>query len=201
MAKRVFDVIVSLCGVILLAPLWVLVAVAVKLSSRGPVFHHAVRVGKDGEHLVVYKFRTMVADASSTGPGITRRSDPRVTALGRQLRRLKIDETPQLINVLRGEMSLVGPRPEDPRYVAGYTPEQLRVLTVRPGVCSPAVVKYRHEEALLDAADDPEEAYLRVVLPDKLRMDLQYIDNRSLIGDLRILGLALLSLWGRRPQP
>ena len=197
MAKRVVDIVVSLCGVIVLAPLWMLVAVAVKLSSRGPVFHHAVRVGKDGEHFVVYKFRTMVADASSTGPGITGRGDPRVTQLGRQLRRLKIDETPQLINVLRGEMSLVGPRPEDPRYVAGYTPEQLRVLTVRPGVCSPAVVKYRHEEALLDAADDPEGAYVRVILPDKLRMDLDYIDNRSLIGDLKILGLAFISVFAR----
>lgn len=199
MLKRAVDVTLSTLGGIFLTPLWVVVAVMIKLDSPGPVLHRAVRVGRDGEHFVLYKFRTMTVDAVSTGPGITRRGDPRVTRVGGILRSLKFDETPQLINVIRGDMSLVGPRPEDPRYVLGYSPEQRRVLTVRPGLCSPAVVKYRHEEALLEASEDPESTYVNVVLPDKLRMDLDYINHRSLPGDLRILIRSVLSILGRSP--
>jgi lipopolysaccharide/colanic/teichoic acid biosynthesis glycosyltransferase len=198
--KRAVDVILSTIGAVFLIPLWLLVALAIKLDSPGPVLHRAVRVGMNGERFVLYKFRTMAADAVATGPGITRRGDPRVTRLGRMLRSLKLDETPQLINVIRGDMSLVGPRPEDPRYVLGYSPEQRRVLTVRPGLCSLATVKYRHEEAFLANSDDPENTYVHVVLPDKLRMDLEYIDHHSLPGDLGILIRSLLSILGRSPQ-
>lgn len=198
--KRIVDVVLSTIGAILLIPLWMGVAIAIKLDSPGPVLHRAVRVGINGEHFVLYKFRTMTADAVATGPGITRRGDPRITRFGRTLRSLKLDESPQLINVMRGDMSLVGPRPEDPRYVLGYSPEQRRVLTVRPGLCSPAAIKYRHEEALLGDSEDPERAYVRSVLPDKLRMDLEYIDHRSLPGDLRILIRSLVSILGRSPQ-
>lgn len=198
MLKRAFDVVVSASVVLIALPLWAVVAVAIKLSSPGPVFHRARRIGKDGRPFTLYKFRTMVADADAQGPGITRRDDPRITRVGRFLRRMKIDEMPQLLNVLRGEMSIVGPRPEDPRYVARYTPEQRRVFSVRPGMASPAFLKYRHEEELLAAlGGNLEEAYLQHVLPDKLRMDLDYIACQSFAYDLAILAQAALSLFTR----
>lgn len=196
--KRAFDVVVSALVVLVALPLWAAVAVAIKLDSPGPVFHRARRIGKDGRPFTLYKFRTMVADADARGPGITRRDDPRITRVGGFLRRMKIDEMPQLLNVLKGEMSIVGPRPEDPRYVARYTPEERRVFAVRPGMASPAFVKYRHEEELLAAlGGDLEEAYLQHVLPDKLRMDLDYIARQSFGYDLAILAQAALSLFTR----
>ncbi len=196
--KRAFDLIVSLLVILIALPLWALVALAIKLDSPGPVFYRGLRVGKGGKIFRIYKFRTMVVDAPRLGPGITRGNDPRITRVGRWLRRFKIDEMPQLINVLKGEMSIVGPRPEDPRYVAHYTPEQRRVLTVRPGMASPAFIKYRHEEEILAAAGERwEEVYITQVLPDKLRMDLEYIDSQSFLGDLIILIQAALSLFVR----
>jgi len=198
MLKRAFDSVVSLLVILIALPLWLAVAIAIKLDSPGPVFYRGLRVGKDGKMFHIYKFRTMVVDAPKRGPGITQGNDPRITRVGRFLRRLKIDEMPQLINVLKGEMSIVGPRPEDPRYVAHYTPEQRRVLSVRPGMASPAFIKYRREEELLAAAgDDVEHVYLTQILPDKLRMDLDYIENQSFLGDLAILAQAALSLFKR----
>lgn len=204
MLKRAFDVVVSALVVLVALPLWAAVALAIKLDSPGPVFHRARRVGKDGRPFTLYKFRTMVVDAHARGPGITHRDDPRITRVGRFLRRMKIDEMPQLLNVLKGEMSIVGPRPEDPRYVAHYTPEQRQVFAVRPGMASPAFIKYRHEEELLAAlGGDPERAYLQHILPDKLRMDLEYIACQSFGYDLSILAQAALSLFtkpdGRLP--
>ena len=194
--KRAFDTIVSLLVITIALPLWLVVAIAIKLDSPGPVFYRGQRVGKDGKLFAIYKFRTMVVDAPNRGPGITHGADPRITRVGRFLRKLKIDEMPQLINVLKGEMSIVGPRPEDPRYVAHYTPEQRRVLSVRPGMASPAFIKYRHEEDLLAVAgDDLERVYLTQVLPDKLRMDMAYIDTQSFLGDLAILVRAAISLF------
>jgi len=204
MLKRVFDVLVSSTVIFIALPLWAIIAIAIKLDSPGPVFYRGVRVGKDGKIFTIYKFRTMVVDAPNRGPGITSSKDPRITRVGRLLRKLKIDEMPQLINVLKGEMSIVGPRPEDPRYVAHYTPEQRRVLTVRPGMASPAFIKYRHEEEILAAAgDDLEHVYLTQILPDKLRLDLEYIEHQSFIGDLAILAQAALSLFttAGREQP
>jgi len=196
MFKRIFDFIVSLAVILIAFPIWILVALAIKMDSPGPVFHRGTRVGKDGKPFTLFKFRTMVADAPRRGPGITQQDDPRITRVGRFLRKLKIDEMPQLINVLKGEMSIIGPRPEDPRYVAHYTPEQRRVLTVRPGMASPAFIKYRHEEELLAAAsDDLEHVYLTQILPDKLRMDIEYVRNQSFIGDLSIFAQAALSLF------
>ena len=196
MLKRAFDFVVSLLIILIALSLWLAAAVAIKLDSPGPVFHRARRIGKDGQPFTLYKFRTMVADAPRQGPGITRQDDPRITRVGRFLRKLKIDEMPQLINVLKGEMSIVGPRPEDPRYVAHYTPEQRRVLSVRPGMASPAFIKYRHEEELLAAAgDDVENTYLTVILPDKLRLDLEYIEQQSFLFDLGVLARAALSLF------
>ena len=194
MLKRAFDFVISLLVILIALPLWLAVAIAIKLDSPGPVFHRATRIGKDGKPFTLYKFRTMVADAPSRGPGITSSEDSRITGVGRFLRKLKIDEMPQLINVLRGEMSIVGPRPEDPRYVAHYTPEQRRVLSVRPGMASPAFVKYHNEETLLKG-ESWEETYVNVILPDKLRMDLKYIEQRSFLYDLQIVAQATLSLF------
>lgn len=198
MMKRAFDIIVSFLVILIAIPLWAVAAVAIKLDSTGPVFYRGRRIGKDGKRFVLYKFRTMVADAHR-GAAITLGNDPRITRVGRLLRWLKIDEMPQLINVVKGEMSIVGPRPEDPRYVAHYTPEQLRVLDVRPGMASPAFIKYRHEEELLTTAgDDHEQAYLSTILPDKLRMDLEYLDQQSFFFDLIVLAKAAISLFSDR---
>lgn len=196
MIKRIFDFTASLLVILIALPLWLAVAIAIKLTSPGPVFYRGVRVGRDGEPFAIYKFRTMVEDASNRGPGITSGNDSRITRIGRLLRKLKIDEMPQLINVLEGDMSIVGPRPEDPRYVAHYTPEQRRVLSVRPGMASPAFIKYRHEEEILaTAGEDLEHIYLTRVLPDKLQMDLDYIEQQSFLGDLTVLAQAALSLF------
>ena len=199
--KRAFDVVLSAAALLVTAPAWPLIAVAIVLESGGPVFYRSVRVGRGGEPFVLYKFRTMVPGAGSTGPGVTRGGDPRVTRVGMLLRRWKLDELPNLLNVLRGDMSLVGPRPEDPRFVACYSPEQLRVLSVRPGITSPATHRFRHEEALLAGAGDPEAAYIHAVLPQKLRIDLDYVEQRSLFVDLKVLGRTLAAIVGAAPPP
>lgn len=186
MGKRMFDIAGATLGLILAGPLLLILAVAIKIESRGPVFFRGVRVGLHGNHFRIFKFRSMVADAEQSGPGITAAGDSRVTRLGRLLRRFKLDELPQLLNVLKGEMSLVGPRPEDPRYVAHYTAEQRRVLSVRPGITGAASVRYRHEEVLL-RGPDWETVYLTVIMPDKLKIDLAYIEHWSFGSDLKVL--------------
>jgi lipopolysaccharide/colanic/teichoic acid biosynthesis glycosyltransferase len=195
--KRLFDIGVSLLALVVLSPVAGAVAIAVRLSGRGPVLHRGTRTGLNGQPFILYKFRTMTAGAALAGPGITSSTDVRITRVGKWLRTTKLDELPQLINVLRGEMSLVGPRPEDPRYVALYTPEQRRVLSLRPGIVSPAAIAYRHEEALLAGFADIESAYLDEVLPRKLAMDLEYIETQTFFGDLRILGRMMKALVER----
>jgi len=185
-ARRALDVAASLAGLILLSPLFLLIAARIKLDSPGPVFYRAQRVGRGGVLFRLYKFRSMVAGADKRGPGITAAGDDRVTRVGRFLRRTKLDELPQLINVLTGDMSLVGPRPEDPRYVALYTPQQLKVLAVRPGITSAASLTYRHEEQLL-AGPDWEKVYREQVLPAKLAVDLAYLEHRSLRQDVFLI--------------
>ena len=180
---RLLDLAASLIGLIILCPLLLVVALLIKLDSPGPVLYRAKRVGKDGRPFHLFKFRSMVSDADRRGPGITTAGDQRVTRVGGWLRRTKVDELPQLINVLRGEMSLVGPRPEDPRYVALYTPEQRRVLAVRPGITSPASLKYRHEEQLLSGSNW-EQTYTDQIMPDKIEIELDYLSQRSLWSDL-----------------
>jgi lipopolysaccharide/colanic/teichoic acid biosynthesis glycosyltransferase len=195
-AKRVFDVIVSSLLIMIALPLWFVLALAIKLDTPGPIFHSGTRTGYRGRPFRIYKFRTMVAGAALRGPGITTADDIRITRVGRFLREYKIDEMPQLINVLKGEMSIVGPRPEDPRYVACYTPRQRSVLTVRPGMASPAAIKYRHEEEILElAGEDWEEVYVNQVLPDKLELDLDYIERDSMLYDLAVLVRAVASLF------
>jgi FlaA1/EpsC-like NDP-sugar epimerase/lipopolysaccharide/colanic/teichoic acid biosynthesis glycosyltransferase len=184
--------IVSGCGLLLLAPVFLVIGLMIKLTSPGPVFYRGERVGRWGRRFKLYKFRSMVQDADRRGPGITGKDDPRITAVGRFLRRTKLDELPQLINILRGEMSLVGPRPEDPRYVAFYTAEQRRLLSVRPGITSPASLYYRQEETLL-AGDDWERAYCKQILPHKLALDLAYLRERTLWTDLVLILSTLIN--------
>jgi len=192
--KRTFDFLFSAFFLLILSPVFLLIALLIKLDSPGPVFYRAVRVGKKGEPFRLYKFRSMAAGAAVKGPGITHQGDPRVTWVGNWLRRFKLDELPQLINVCKGEMSLVGPRPEDPRYVAVYTPEHRRVFSVRPGITSAASVRYRHEEKLLIGADW-EDTYLQVILPEKLKIDLDYIQRRTFATDLLIIWQTFLALF------
>ena len=194
MIQRSIDLLAAALGLILLSPLFLAVAALIKLTSPGPVFHRAQRVGKDGVPFTLFKFRSMRAGAAASGPGITRSGDERITPIGRLLRRTKIDEIPQLLNVILGDMSLVGPRPEDPRYVTLYTPEQKRILSVRPGITSAASIRYRHEEALL-TGDDWEKRYVSDVMPAKLRIDLDYLDRRTTASDVGILWQTFLALF------
>ena len=183
-AKRIFDLTVASLALLLLSPLLLGIAFLVRLTSRGPVFHRAERVGRGGRLFRLYKFRSM--RVGIPGPAITGASDPRVTPLGRWLRRWKLDELPQLFNVVSGEMSLVGPRPEDPVYVARYTPKQRFLLSFRPGITSEGSVRFRHEEQLLEGPNW-EEKYRTVVLPEKLRIELEYLRHRTFLTDLRVL--------------
>ncbi len=194
MPKRIFDIVVSTAALILLSPLLFIVAILIKLTSPGPIFYRATRVGKDSTQFTLIKFRSMVINADRLGPGITGASDGRITSIGRLLRRAKIDELPQLINVLKGDMSIVGPRPEDPRYVALYTDEQRHVLNVRPGITSPASVTYRHEEQLL-VGEDWEQIYITEVMPAKLQLDLAYARHSGLWQDLKIILRTLTALF------
>ena len=181
-----FDGAGSIIGLIVLSLLFLAIAVAVKLSDGGPVFYRATRVGKNGRLFKLYKFRSMIVEGDRQGLGITIDGDSRITRLGRVLRRFKLDELPQLLNVVKGEMSLVGPRPEDPRYVALYSPEQRRVLEVRPGITSLASLKFRREELLL-RGENWEATYVKDILPRKLAIELEYIGCRTLLGDVKII--------------
>jgi lipopolysaccharide/colanic/teichoic acid biosynthesis glycosyltransferase len=192
MLKRFVDFTISILALILMAPLMVVIAALIKLTSSGPVFHRSRRIGRGGQPFVLLKFRTMVAGAA--GPGITAARDQRVTRFGRVLRRTKLDELPQLVNVLRGEMSLVGPRPEDPRYVSLYDPEQRRVLSVLPGITSEASVKFRNEEAMLQG-EEWEKTYVEVIMPEKLKLELAAIDRSSLRHDMTVLFRTFLAIW------
>jgi lipopolysaccharide/colanic/teichoic acid biosynthesis glycosyltransferase len=201
MIKRLFDLVVSGIGLVLFAPVLLLVALLIKLDSPGTVFYKGDRVGKDGVPFKILKLRTMALHADRMGPALTRGQDPRVTRTGQVLRRWKIDELPQLINVLRGEMSLVGPRPESPGYVQHYTEAQRKVLEVKPGITGLTQVKYRNEEALLRHCTDLEGEYLAVIMPRKLALDLEYIRQRSLPLDLVLIGKTLACLFSREECP
>ena len=197
MAKRLFDLAISVLGLFLLAPVLLVVGVLIKLDSPGPVFYRGNRVGKDAVPFKMCKLCTMVAGADRLGCALTHGQDPRVTRVGRVLRKWKIDELPQLTNVLRGEMSLVGPRPESPGYVQHYTEAQQQVLSVKPGITGPSQVKYRNEESLLQHCNDLEGEYLAVIMPRKLELDLAYVRQRSLLLDLMLIGQTFACLFNR----
>ena len=187
MSKRLFDVLAAVAGLLVLSPLFALVALAIKLTSSGPVFYRQERVGRDFRPFRIYKFRTMVVDAPKLGGQITAGRDPRITSIGHLLRKTKLDELPQLLNVLSGEMSLVGPRPEVPKYVEMFRPQFAEVLSVRPGITDLASVKYRDENEILGQADDPEAAYVNQVLPDKLALATEYVRRASFWFDVRLI--------------
>jgi len=196
MAKRALDLVISILGLLLLSPLLLVLALWIKLDSRGPVLYRGKRVGKDGRSFLMYKFRTMVMGAEKRGPAVTYRGDPRITPAGRFLRKTKLDELPQLLNVLRGEMSLVGPRPEDPSYVGFYTPEQRQVLSVKPGITGPTQLEYRDEASMLQG-EGVDEEYVTRLMPEKLKLDLEYVGTRSLLLDLKILWRTATTLLSR----
>ncbi|MDO4334376.1 MAG: sugar transferase [Bacteroidales bacterium] len=185
--KRTFDIIASGLGLICLSPLFIFLAVWIKLDSKGPVFYRQTRVGRDNKDFRLFKFRSMRPDSDKLGLITVGGRDPRVTRSGYYIRKYKLDEFPQLINVFKGDMSLVGPRPEVRKYVDMYTPEQMHVLDVRPGITSLASIRYRNENDLLAAADDPDRCYIEQVMPDKLAIDLEYVKNASLSTDIRLI--------------
>lgn len=190
---RAFDLFWSIAGLAVLSPLFLLVGALVKLADGGPVFYRQERIGRGGVPFRILKFRTMRTDADRVGTLITVGRDPRITPVGAFLRRWKIDELPQLVNVVRGEMGLVGPRPEVPRYVALYTPDQARVLRLRPGVTDVASIAYRYENDLLQGCPDPEAFYVQRILPDKIRINLEYAARASVWSNFKVI-LATLGL-------
>jgi lipopolysaccharide/colanic/teichoic acid biosynthesis glycosyltransferase len=185
--KRAVDILAASIGLVILSPLFAAVAGCISLTSRGPIFFRQIRLGKNHRAFRIVKFRSMVDGGPGRGSAITIAGDQRVTSIGRLLRRYKIDELPQLWNVLRGEMSLVGPRPELAEYVALYTPQQRAVLQVRPGITDPASLAYRNEEDLLAAHADPEQFYRTQILPDKLARNIAYLKSMSLTQDLGLI--------------
>ena len=196
MPKRLLDMAAALCGLLLLSPLLVLIAVAIKLDSPGPVFYRQERVGRHGRLFRIFKFRTMAVAQPADGAQITVAGDTRITRIGALLRRTKLDELAQLLDVLRGTMSLVGPRPEVARYVAHYPPAwRERLLSVRPGITDFASVRFRDESDLLARAADPEREYIDVILPMKLRYALRYLDQPTIANDLRVIGLTLNTVF------
>jgi lipopolysaccharide/colanic/teichoic acid biosynthesis glycosyltransferase len=186
MSQRLFDLACTLPGLALLSPLLLVLAIAVKSYDGGPVFYRGKRVGAGGRVFGLFKFRTMVVNADKVGGGVTVARDNRVTPVGRILRKYKLDELPQLFNVVSGDISLVGPRPEDPRITARYTPEQKAVLQYRPGITSPASLQFRDEESLLTGSDW-ETSYFKEILPRKLDLELAYFPNRTLFSDFGIV--------------
>ncbi|MDO9004219.1 MAG: sugar transferase [Aquabacterium sp.] len=195
MSKRLFDLLLASLGLLLLSPALLLVALAIKLDSPGPVFFRQERVGRFGQPFRIHKFRTMRHDPQGTGPQITVGADHRITRIGHALRGSKLDELPQLIDVWLGRMSLVGPRPEVPRYVSHY-PASVRdkVLSVRPGITDLASIEYRDESSVLARASDPEHAYIHEILPHKLALAVRYVDQASVWTDIRLIARTLAAI-------
>lgn len=185
--KRFFDIVASLLGLIVLSPLLLVVAIWVKLDSEGPVFFRQVRVGRYNKDFRIFKFRSMRVGSDKGSQVTIGGRDPRVTRSGYFIRKFKIDELPQLINVLVGDMSLVGPRPEVRHYVDYWTPEQMRVLDVRPGITDPASIRFRNENELLAKAKNPEKYYVEVIMPQKIKLYLEYVNQASFWYDLKLI--------------
>lgn len=185
--KRVFDIVVSLVALAILLPFLFLISVWIKFSSKGAIFYKQERVGKDFKPFILYKFRSMVIDADKIGPGVTSGDDPRVTKIGKMLRRTKIDELPQLLNVLKGDMSLVGPRPELMKFVESQKEKYKKVLSVKPGITDNASIAYRNEEEMMKKYKDKERAYIEEILPQKIKLYNKYIDNITFLNDCKLI--------------
>jgi len=197
--KRAFDLLTSSIGLVILWPLFLVLGVLIKLGSPGPVFFRQERVGRYGRIFRIHKFRTMVTESEQKGLQITVGADKRITTEGVMLRKYKLDELPQLIDVFIGDMSIVGPRPEVSKYVAHYPPAiRELVLSVRPGITDPASIQYKDENTILDGAEDPERVYLLEVLPIKLSYYADYVNTRSFLGDLKLIFITLGVVFFRR---
>ena len=195
MVKRAFDAVFSFIGVLLLSPALIIISVLIKLDSPGPVFYKGVRVGLQGRPFKMFKFRTMVIDADKVGGSSTPEDDPRLTRMGRFLRKFKLDELPQLINVLTGEMSLVGPRPQVQWAVDLYTPEERTVLTVRPGITDYASLHFPNEGEILKGSKDPDKDYMEKIHPKKMSLSLDYVRSRSFWVDLKIILQTIVAIF------
>jgi lipopolysaccharide/colanic/teichoic acid biosynthesis glycosyltransferase len=191
MLKRLFDIIFSVAGLTFLSPLFLIMAIWIRKDSKGPIFYKQIRVGKNNTEFLLYKFRSMVTGADQKGLLTVGGKDPRVTKSGYFIRKFKLDEFPQLINVLLGDMSIVGPRPEVPKYVALYNEDQKKVLSVRPGISDWASIRFSDENELLEKAKNPESLYISEIMPEKLLMNLEYIEKRNLWIDFKIIILTL----------
>lgn len=190
--KRLFDIVASGLGLLVLSPLFLILAIWIKLDSKGPVFYRQVRVGKDNKDFRIFKFRSMRVGSDKGSLVTIGGRDPRITRSGYFIRKLKLDELPQLINVFVGDMSLVGPRPEVRHYVDYWTEEQMHVLDVRPGITDPASIKFRNENELMEQAEDPEDYYINVIMQEKLKLYLEYVKNHTFWGDI---GLIFKTFW------
>jgi len=198
-AKRTFDLIVAGCGLLVILPALIIIALAIKKTSEGPVFFRQIRVGRNERPFRIMKFRTMTVDAPLRGPQITMGADPRITPIGTVLRRYKLDELPQLFNVVWGDMSLVGPRPETPDYVALYPQDERReIFQVRPGITDNASIIFSNESELLGRAEDPLDYYVSTILPKKRALYLDYVRNRSFFGDIAIVWRTILVILNSR---
>ena len=193
--KRVFDVVASFIGILILSVFFAIIAVIIKFDSKGTVFYRQIRVGKAGKHFRIFKFRTMKFDADKNGQLLTVGNDQRITKAGHFLRKTKLDELPQIINVLRGEMSFVGPRPEVPRYVELYNETQRQILLMRPGITDIASIEYRNESAILAASEDPERTYIEEIIPSKINLNMRYLYSISIVQDIRIILLTIIKIF------
>ena len=185
--KRLFDILASGCGLLVLSPVFIIVAIWIKLDSQGPVFYRQTRVGRYNKDFRIFKFRSMRVGSDKGSLVTIGGRDPRVTRSGYFIRKFKIDELPQLINVFTGDMSLVGPRPEVRHYVNYWTPDQMRVLDVRPGITDPASIRFRNENELLEKAQDPERYYIDVIMQEKIKLYLEYVEKSSFWYDIKLI--------------
>ncbi len=198
--KRIFDIVASGIGLILLSPLFVILAIWIKCDSIGPVFYKQVRVGRNNMDFQLFKFRSMRVGSDKKGLITVGGHDPRITRSGYYIRKYKLDEFPQLINVFKGDMSLVGPRPEVRKYVDMYTEEQMHVLDVRPGITDLASIRYRNENELLERVNDPDKYYVEVIMPDKLRINLEYVARHSFTFDIRLIFQTFRAIVSEQPK-
>jgi lipopolysaccharide/colanic/teichoic acid biosynthesis glycosyltransferase len=198
MLKRLFDIIFSLMGLLALAPVFVVISLLIKWEDDGPVFYRGVRVGRSGKPFKIFKFRTMVVDADKIGGTSTSEDDLRITKVGRFIRKYKFDEFPQLLNVLIGEMSVVGPRPQVQWAVDLYKPEERILLMVKPGISDYASIKFKNEALILKGSEDTDKVYLEKIAPEKIRLGLEYVKNRSLWVDLQIIFTTIVEIFKKQ---
>ena len=195
--KRLFDIIASLIGLFILGIPFIIISIIIKLTDKGPIFFRQIRVGINNKDFKIYKFRTMVMNADKKGMLITVGDDARITKIGKILRKTKLDELPQLINVLIGEMSFVGPRPEVRKYVDMYDEYQINVLKIKPGITDLASIRYRNESTILGNSENPEKSYIEEIMPIKLEINLEYFNNLSVFYDIKIIFLTIFKIVGK----